>query len=171
MALETQEYVEILSDIIKIKSVNDNELEVAEYLKNLFQKNGIDSQIIPIKGKRANLVAEIGEGSPVLAVSGHMDVVDPGDVAAWDSDPFTLTEKDDKFFGRGITDMKSGLAALVIAMIELKKQGLPKKGTVRLLATTGEEVGEEGSNGIGLESPRTCFGMCVDWSESSPTGD
>ena len=74
-----------------------------------------------------------------------MDVVDPGNLAAWDNDPFTMTEKDGKLFGRGITDMKAGLAALVIAMIELKKQGLPKKGTIRLLATAGEEVGEEGS--------------------------
>lgn len=145
MLSENQEYLKILADLIKIKSVNDRELEVAEYLKDLFQKNDIHSEILPIKGQRANLVAEIGSGAPVLAVSGHMDVVDPGNLAAWDSDPFTMTEKDGKLFGRGITDMKAGLAALVIAMIELKKQGLPKKGTIRLLATAGEEVGEEGS--------------------------
>ena len=145
MLSENQEYLKILADLIKIKSVNDHELEVAEYLKDLFQKNDIHSEILPIKGQRANLVAEIGSGAPVLAVSGHMDVVDPGNLAAWDSDPFTMTEKDGKLFGRGITDMKAGLAALVIAMIELKKQGLPKKGTIRLLATAGEEVGEEGS--------------------------
>lgn len=127
MLSENQEYLKILADLIKIKSVNDHELEVAEYLKDLFQKNDIHSEILPIKGQRVNLVAEIGSGAPVLAVSGHMDVVDPGNLAAWDSDPFTMTEKDGKLFGRGITDMKAGLAALVIAMIELKKQGLLKK--------------------------------------------
>ena len=145
MVSNSQTYLKILADLIKIKSVNDHELEVAEYLQDLFQENGIEAKILPLKGQRANLVAEIGEGTPVLAVSGHMDVVDPGNLAAWDNDPFTMTEKDGKLFGRGITDMKAGLAALVIAMIELKKQGLPKKGTIRLLATAGEEVGEEGS--------------------------
>lgn len=145
MVSNSQTYLKILADLIKIESVNDHELEVAEYLQDLFQENGIEAKILPLEGQRANLVAEIGEGAPILAVSGHMDVVDPGNLAAWDNDPFTMTEKDGKLFGRGITDMKAGLAALVIAMIELKKQGLPKKGTIRLLATAGEEVGEEGS--------------------------
>ena len=92
MLSENQEYLKILADLIKIKSVNDHELEVAEYLKDLFQKNDIHSEILPIKGQRANLVAEIGSGAPVLAVSGHMDVVDPGNLAAWDSDPFTMKQ-------------------------------------------------------------------------------
>ena len=47
-------------------------------------------------------------------------------------------------YGRGATDMKSGLAAMVIAMIELKESGKPFNGTVKLLATVGEEVGELG---------------------------
>jgi len=57
-----------------------------------------------------------------------------------------MTEVAGQLFGRGITDMKSGLAALVITMINLQQQGLPKKGTIRLMATMGEEVGEEGSS-------------------------
>ncbi len=64
MLSENQEYLKILADLIKIKSVNDHELEVAEYLKDLFQKNDIHSEILPIKGQRANLVAEIGSGAP-----------------------------------------------------------------------------------------------------------
>ncbi|MCC3238252.1 M20/M25/M40 family metallo-hydrolase, partial [Pediococcus acidilactici] len=114
----------MLADLIKIKSVNDHELEVAEYLKDLFQKNDIHSEILPIKGQRANLVAEIGSGAPVLAVSGHMDVVDPGNLAAWDSDPFTMTEKDGKLFGRGITDMKAGLGVFVMGRFVLITVGL-----------------------------------------------
>lgn len=74
-----------------------------------------------------------------------MDVVSEGDRSLWDTDPFVLTEKDGKLYGRGSADMKSGLAAFVIAMIELKENNLLKKGTIRLMATTGEEVGEAGS--------------------------
>lgn len=94
---------------------------------------------------RVNLVAEIGSGSPVFGISGHMDVVSPGDVSQWSTDPFVLTEKDRKLYGRGANDMKSGLAALAIAMIEIKEDDSLQKGTVRFMATTGEEVGGAGA--------------------------
>lgn len=141
-----EEKIQILSDIVAIETVDQNEESVAFYLKELLEKYGIESSIIPSGTPgRANLVAEIGEGSPVIAISGHMDVVSPGNVSAWTSDPYTLTERDGKLYGRGATDMKSGLAALVIAMIEIKEQGLLNKGTIRLLATYNEENGAVGS--------------------------
>lgn len=141
-----EEKIKILSDIVAIETVDRNEEDVANYLAALLADHGIESKVIPtgIPG-RANLVAEIGSGSPVLAISGHMDVVSAGNADAWTSDPYTLTERDGKLFGRGATDMKGGLAALVIAMIEIKEQGLLKKGTLRLLATYNEENGAVGS--------------------------
>lgn len=144
--LSEAQYLEILSKLISIKSVNDQEKTVATYLQKLLAEYDIKSEIKPIRGDRANLVAEIGSGKPVLGISGHMDVVDPGNLDDWKTDPFEMTEKDGMLYGRGITDMKSGLAALVITMIELHQSGLPKKGTIRLMATMGEEVGEEGSS-------------------------
>lgn len=141
-----EEKIKILSDIVAIETVDRNEEDVANYLATLLGEYGIDSKVIPtgIPG-RANLVAEIGSGSPVLAISGHMDVVSAGNAEAWTSDPYTLTERDGKLFGRGSTDMKGGLAALVIAMIEIKEQGLLERGTLRLLATYNEENGAVGS--------------------------
>lgn len=141
-----EEKIKILSDIVAIETVDRNEEDVANYLAALLGEYGIDSKVIPtgIPG-RANLVAEIGSGSPVLAISGHMDVVSAGNAEAWTSDPYTLTERDGKLFGRGSTDMKGGLAALVIAMIEIKEQGLLERGTLRLLATYNEENGAVGS--------------------------
>ncbi|MFW3496178.1 ArgE/DapE family deacylase [Aerococcus viridans] len=141
-----EEKIKILSDIVAIETVDRNEEDVANYLAALLGEYGIDSKVIPtgIPG-RANLVAEIGAGSPVLAISGHMDVVSAGNAEAWTSDPYTLTERDGKLFGRGSTDMKGGLAALVIAMIEIKEQGLLERGTLRLLATYNEENGAVGS--------------------------
>jgi acetylornithine deacetylase or succinyl-diaminopimelate desuccinylase len=142
---ETQ-YLDILRKLIAIKSVNDKEKDVATYLQKLLAEYDIKSEIKPIRGNRANLFAEIGSGKPVLGISGHMDVVDPGNLKDWQTDPFEMTEKDGLLYGRGITDMKSGLAALIITMIELHQNGLPKKGTIRLMATMGEEVCEEGSS-------------------------
>ncbi|GEO70405.1 ArgE/DapE family deacylase [Levilactobacillus acidifarinae] len=145
--METTAKLQLLADLIKIRSVNDHELQVAKYLKGVFDRVGIDSQIIPLTGDRANLVATLGHGQPVLAVSGHMDVVDV-DEAHWDTDPFEMVTKGDRLYGRGVTDMKDGLAALVIAMIELKEQAVPLNGTIRLLATVGEEVGELGAKAL-----------------------
>jgi succinyl-diaminopimelate desuccinylase len=140
-----EEKIKILSDMIAIKSVNENEIEVANYLKDLFAQYGIETKMVPVTNSRVNLVAEIGSGSPVIGVSGHMDVVSPGDESKWTSDPFTLTERDGKLYGRGTNDMKAGLVNLALVMIELKENNELKKGTVRFMATTSEEVGGAGS--------------------------
>ena len=140
-----EEKIKILSDMIAIKTINENEIEVANYLKDLFAQYGMESKIVPVTDTRVNLVAEIGSGSPVIGVSGHMDVVSPGEKKEWTSDPFKLTERDGKLFGRGTNDMKGGLVNLALVMIELKENNELKKGTVRFMATTGEEVGGAGS--------------------------
>ena len=90
------EQLQILKDLIKIKTVNDNEIEVAKYLQSLLQKHGIKAEIDEIKGHhhRANLIASIGEGHPVVGISGHMDVVSEGDYGDWTYPPFELTEED-----------------------------------------------------------------------------
>lgn len=137
--------IDILKKLVAIPSVNEHELDVANYLAELLAQYEIEAQVVPVGKSRANLIAEIGTGKPVIAATGHMDVVAPGNLADWETDPFLLTQKDGKLYGRGASDMKSGLAALIITMIEMKAQNKPTKGKLRLLATLGEEVGEEGS--------------------------
>ncbi|CAH0418118.1 ArgE/DapE family deacylase [Periweissella ghanensis] len=138
--------LQILQDIIKIESVNGNEAAVAEYLQRLFTQHGIESQLIPYADGRSNLVATLpGTGDKVLGFTGHMDVVAAGDESAWLYPPFSATIDGNKLYGRGSSDMKSGLAAMVIAMIELKDRNVSLPGTIKLLATVGEEVGEVGA--------------------------
>ncbi|MGH2066414.1 ArgE/DapE family deacylase, partial [Aerococcus sp. L_4] len=81
----------------------------------------------------------------ILAVSGHMDVVDAGNPDLWTYPPYGAEIHDGVMYGRGTTDMKAGLTALIIAMIELKESGQVFSGTVRLLACVGEEIGMLGS--------------------------
>ncbi|PTF10929.1 succinyl-diaminopimelate desuccinylase [Staphylococcus equorum] len=146
--LSSEERVKILSDIIEIQSVNEKELDVAHYLQNLFEQYGIKSEVVMLDGEstRANLVAEIGNGKPVVGVSGHMDVVTTGNTDLWNYDPFKLTEDDEgRLHGRGSADMKSGLAALAISLIEIKEADTLNQGTIRFMATAGEEVTSNGA--------------------------
>ena len=136
--------IKVLADIVEIPSVNDDEVSVAKYIMDLFAKYGIESKILKVKGNRANLVAEIGEKGPILGFSGHLDVVAAKESDGWHSDPFKLVERDGKLYGRGTSDMKSGVAAMIVSLIELQQKGL-KNGRIRLMLTMGEEIGEEGS--------------------------
>jgi len=143
-----KEKVQILSDIVAMNTVNDNEIEVCNYLQKLFSEYGIESTIDKVDERRANLIAEIGEGNPVIGISGHMDVVSEGNRSQWTYDPFTLTEDNGFLYGRGAADMKSGLAALAIALIDIKQSGSLKQGRIKFLATTGEEMEQLGSQSL-----------------------
>ncbi|HHA5593471.1 TPA: ArgE/DapE family deacylase [Staphylococcus aureus] len=140
-----KEKIQLLADIVELQTENNNEIDVCNYLKDLFDKYDIKSEILKVNEHRANIVAEIGNGSPILALSGHMDVVDAGNQDNWTYPPFQLTEKAGKLYDRGTTDMKDGLMALVITLIELKEQNQLPQGTIRLLATAGEEKEQEGA--------------------------
>lgn len=137
--------ISILQDVVKIASENDKEQLVAEYYQKLLKSHGIESKLVEFSEGRCSLVAEIENGDgKTLALSGHMDVVDAGDKNEWVFPPFSGHIEDGVIWGRGTSDMKSGLTALVIAMIDLN-ESKQFKGKLRLLATVGEEIGELGS--------------------------
>lgn len=145
--MQQNQKIELLQDILKIKSINGNEQLVAEYIQKQLEKVGISSELIQYADNRSSLVATIkqGDNSKTLGLTGHMDVVDPGEESEWTYPPFSATIDGNKLYGRGSTDMKSGLMAMVIAMIELHEEHKAFNGTVKLLATVGEEVGELGA--------------------------
>lgn len=143
--MNQQTYINMLQDVIQIQSENGNEEAVAKYYQDVLNDHGIDSKLITYSEGRSSLVAEIANGEgKVLVLSGHMDVVSSGDKDQWTHPPFSGDIEDGIIWGRGASDMKSGLTALVIAFIKLKESGR-FKGTIRLLATVGEEIGELGS--------------------------
>ena len=143
--MEKTEKLKILTDLIAIPTVNQNEAAVANYLQDLFQAHGLTATVDEFTPGRANLILEVGAGDHVLGITGHMDTVAVGEEKFWQHPPFEAAIDGDRIYGRGAADMKSGLAAQVLALIELVSVGkLP--GHVRWLATAGEEYGTPGAN-------------------------
>lgn len=136
----------ILHDLVNINTAGKNEAEISQYLKIIFDEHSIENTIIDFDDGRSGIIATIGNSNgPTIAFDGHADTVAIGDVERWKVGPLDGTEVDGKIFGRGITDMKSGLAAGVVTMLRLKKQESHLKGTFKLFATVGEESGELGA--------------------------
>ncbi len=86
-----------------------------------------------------NFWATHGQGGPVLCLAGHTDVVPPGTMDEWQSDPFAPTIRDGILYGRGAADMKSGLAAMVTACEEFVGRNPRHRGTIAFLITSDEE--------------------------------
>ncbi|HEY0229611.1 MAG TPA: succinyl-diaminopimelate desuccinylase [Dokdonella sp.] len=86
-----------------------------------------------------NLWATHGGDGPVLAFLGHTDVVPSGPPEAWSSPPFEPSVRDGRLYGRGAADMKSGVAAMVVALEEFVRARPEHAGRVALLLTSDEE--------------------------------
>ena len=90
-------------------------------------------------GGVANLLASHGMGSPFVVLAGHTDVVPPGPLEKWKSDPFEPTEREGLLFGRGCADMKTSIAAFVVACERYVAAHPKHPGTIALLITSDEE--------------------------------
>lgn len=90
-------------------------------------------------GDTQNFWAEWGNSGPLLAFAGHTDVVPPGPLEQWQSDPFTPEERDGLLYGRGAADMKGSLAAMIIACERFLADGGPDTGRIGFLVTSDEE--------------------------------
>jgi succinyl-diaminopimelate desuccinylase len=90
-------------------------------------------------GEVDNFWAQRGRGAPLVTFAGHTDVVPPGPLDAWHSDPFTPVIRDGKLYGRGAADMKSSLAAFITAIEDYIDREPNHPGTIGLLITSDEE--------------------------------
>ncbi len=91
------------------------------------------------RGQTRNLWARHGSGAPVVCLAGHVDVVPPGPVVQWTSDPFTPTERAGHLYGRGAADMKTSVAAMVTAAERVAAASPPHTGSIAVLLTSDEE--------------------------------
>ncbi len=96
---------------------------------------------------RPNLVAVIkgSGGGKSLILNGHMDTMPSGDLKQWNTDPWTLTEKDGRLYGLGADDMKGGLSALVLAVELVLQSGFRPRGDIIIQSVVDEEGGGNGT--------------------------
>jgi len=122
-----------------------DERPCARHLGALLEKNGFSIVYDNFEDRRTNLVARIGGDSkrPPLCFTGHLDTVPLG-ARPWSVDPFEGEIRDGRLYGRGSSDMKSGVAAFVVAACELARH-LERSAGLVLVITGGEETGLEGA--------------------------
>ncbi len=173
--------VELISKLVSFATVSrDSNLELIEFVRAYLDEHGIESRLVPSDdGAKANLYATIGpmvEGGVV--VSGHTDVV-PVDGQPWDTDPFTLVQKDGRLYGRGTADMKSFHAVALALLPEMLGRKLQRP--IHLALSYDEEIGCLGAprmiDRIASELPRSRAvlvgeptSMCVVNAHKSLTG-
>jgi len=142
-----QPAVELTQALVRFRTVNPpgNELACARHLGALLEGAGFAVAYHPFGEGRANLVARIGgsETKPPLCFTGHLDTVPLG-LRPWTVDPFAAEISGDKLFGRGASDMKSGVAAFVTAAVDLAP-ALEDTPGLELVITAGEETGCAGA--------------------------
>jgi succinyl-diaminopimelate desuccinylase len=122
-----------------------DERPCARHLGAVLERCGFSIAYDDFEDRRTNLVARIGGAAerPPLCFTGHLDVVPLG-AKPWRCDPFEGEIQDGRLYGRGSSDMKSGVAAFVVAACDLAKHLRGTAGLV-LVITGGEETGLEGA--------------------------
>lgn len=131
----------LTADLIRCASVTPTEGGALVLLQNVLESAGFDCARVD-RGGVANLFARWGKrgANKSFGFNGHTDVVPVGDLSAWTQDPFGAAVVDGWMYGRGSTDMKSGVAAFAAAAMDFVRQ-TPPDGAI-ILAITGDEEGD-----------------------------
>lgn len=143
--------IRLLMDMIRHNTVNPpgNEEPLALLVATRLHNYEIPCEVIKFGDRRASFIGVLkGSGlRPALLYNGHLDTVPPGEVA-WERDPFVPVIEGDRLYGRGAADMKSGLAAMVVAAGILARSGVKLRGDLIICGTAGEEVDGAGAQDL-----------------------
>ncbi|MFN2399183.1 MAG: M20/M25/M40 family metallo-hydrolase [Gemmatimonadaceae bacterium] len=148
----SRETVQLMSDYFKVNTSNPpgNEIDGALFLKRILEREGFQVQILDSAelgpGRRANLYTRLKGNGPkkAIALVHHIDVV-PATPSFWDVDPFSGAIKDGYIWGRGALDMKGEGIVHLMAMIALKRSGVPLTRDIVFIANADEELASTGA--------------------------
>ena len=130
--------LELAQELIRRRSVTPEDGGCQDLIAARLSAAGFKCE--PMRfGEVSNLWARRGSAKPLLCFAGHTDVVPTGPLAEWHTDPFVPTIKDGKLFGRGAADMKSSIAAFVVAAETFVRERPAHGGSIAFLLTSDEE--------------------------------
>ena len=130
--------LELTRALIARRSVTPEDDGCQELLAGRLAHAGFACEEIACNGVR-NLWARRGAGHPLLCFAGHTDVVPPGPLEQWHSDPFQPVERDGRLYGRGAADMKSSIASFMVAIEAFVAERPLHAGSLAMLLTSDEE--------------------------------
>ncbi len=142
----TEAIIDLLRPMIAFETVSETpNLEFQQWLADRLAERGASCQIVVGASGRANLIARIGpHTSGGLMLSGHTDVVPPGD--GWSASPWALAESEGRLFGRGAADMKGFFAVALHVLASIRPESM--RAPLYLVASYDEEVGCRGVRDI-----------------------
>lgn len=135
--------VELTKKLISFKSITPKDDGAIEHIAAILKKSGFECEILEFGDKVKNLYAKYINGVPNLCFAGHVDVVLPGELKDWISDPFKPEVRDGMLYGRGAADMKGGVAAFIAAIVDSVAGKFRFSGSISALITSAEESTEE----------------------------
>jgi succinyl-diaminopimelate desuccinylase len=130
--------LELARDLIARKSVTPDDAGCQALLAARLAACGFGCEDASVNGV-TNLWARRGTARPLFCFAGHTDVVPPGPLDRWQSDPFQPTVRDGRLYGRGAADMKSSIACFVVAVEQFVAERPQHAGSIALLLTSDEE--------------------------------
>jgi succinyl-diaminopimelate desuccinylase len=157
----SQPSIELTKTLIARPSVTPDDRGCQDIMSERLQRLGFQCEQLDCGGVQ-NLWATWGSSGPMLVFAGHTDVVPSGPPEHWESDPFEPTIRGDYLFGRGAADMKSSLAAMIVATERLLADAPPPCGQIGFLITSDEEgPAEHGTRYVVEELQKR--GVDIDW--------
>lgn len=130
--------LKLAKDLIRKPSITPKDAGAINLLAKNLRSIGFNCKIINFKNIK-NLYAKLGKSSPNFCYAGHTDVVPPGNVKNWTTNPFKPIVRNNKLIGRGANDMKASIACFVAAVSRFKNENKNFKGSISLLITGDEE--------------------------------
>ncbi|HEX5991417.1 MAG TPA: M20/M25/M40 family metallo-hydrolase [Thermomicrobiales bacterium] len=142
-----EEAAALTADLVAIRSYPGEEGPVQRYVAGWLEANGLDPEFQPTEGDRPNVIARVENGAgPALLLNGHVDTVLA--VEGWSSDPWTPHRDGDRLYGLGAADMKSGVAAAMLATRALAQNRDHWRGSVHFSSVVDEEAYSIGARAL-----------------------
>ena len=138
--------VPLLADLVRLSSAGANEGIITRHCALMLAAVNARTDFVNWAPNREQLIARVGGNGPPLTLAGHVDTV-PADPAAWSVDPWVGTRDGNRIVGRGTSDMKSGIAAMVTAVVGHLRRPHECRG-IQIVLTAGEEAGCQGALAI-----------------------